>query len=179
MDNSIKIDGFLKEISQKLGTKFSLINGVCVLVDKDKTNRWIIEVPENSDFVVFFAPLFVIPDYKQREAHQIVLQRNIYANENRGTWLALNPNSSELTLVFSHVVEMLNCQLFENVLTQFVEFSKEVRESVNEEIMRGASFESSSSSQAPSIAGDVGGGGGSGGGDLSDFDDRPDFSRLA
>ncbi|WP_092403258.1 MULTISPECIES: type III secretion system chaperone [Candidatus Ichthyocystis] len=175
MDNSTKIDGFLKEISQKLGTKFSLIDGVCVLVDKDRTNRWIIEVPENGDFVVFFAPLFVIPDYKVREGYEIVLRRNIYANENRGTWLALNPNSSELTLVFSHVVDMLNCQLFENILTQFVEFSKEVKESVNDEIMKGVSRYDrrapAGGTGGPSPSGTDGGGDDDGG--------RPDFSRLA
>ncbi|WP_175330155.1 type III secretion system chaperone [Candidatus Ichthyocystis hellenicum] len=176
MDNASKIDGFLKEISQKLGTKFSLIDRVCVLVDKDKTNRWIIEVPENSDFVVFFAPMFAIPDYKLREGYETVLRRNIYANENRGTWIALNPNSSELTLVFSHVVDMLNCQLFENILTQFVEFSKEVRESVFDEVMKGVSPHDN---RRTAVSSDSGPSGPSGGGGDDDGDGRPDFSRLA
>lgn len=136
MDNATKIDDYLKEISVKVNTNFALINRVCALVDSEK-RRWVIEVPEQSDFVVFFAPLFVIPEHKRDQGNEFLLKRNIHGNENRGTWLALHPNTNEVTLVYTHIVEMLTCQLFENVLTQFVEFSKEMSEMLQNEILRG------------------------------------------
>lgn len=121
-----QINHFLNHFGRKINAPLSLKEGVCALVDPQQLEVAVVELPLESDCVLFHCRIEAVSDSDSAGFLKTLLALNFEMNAMRGCWLALEGEES-LRLCTQQPVAGLEAGSFTLSLEGFILQAQQVR----------------------------------------------------
>ncbi len=122
-----QVDGWLKELSKKIGSPLSLEeNGVCVF-SYGEDIECTVEVPEGSAMVYLYCPILDLSNLDEKEKERLfkrLLALNFFGFETGGAVFGLDEERNRIILWFGFYARGIDSLGFENILGNFLSFSE-------------------------------------------------------
>ena len=126
---------FLKQLGQSTGAELPLDDNSCHLTDGTGDVVVIIELPEDSDILLFHRVLAQWPASENlRNARALqLLALNGEPDKMQGAWFCTDPEGSEIHLMTSCSIELINYEIFETLLLNFIDLGKTLSKELKHE----------------------------------------------
>ncbi|MGE9553708.1 type III secretion system chaperone [Erwinia amylovora] len=131
MSATERLNHCLALYGRRQGISLSLRDGVCALVDHKNQEVAVVELPLESDCVLFHCKLEALNGPTTQHYLRTLLALNFEMNAMRGCWLALDGDDS-LRLCSQQPVSALEASYFEKCLDGFVLQAQQVSEFIRE-----------------------------------------------
>ncbi len=126
------VNDCLRQLAASIGAPPLQLNnaGVCAFTYQDQFEIFI-EVPEESNYVYFYAPVVPVPALPPSELadwYADLLKLNAFSERTHGATIALDPHQPRILLCASYPTDALDAVRFYNVITHFVSVLQTLRE---------------------------------------------------
>ena len=116
------INGFLKDLGIEINSQDLQLDqqGICAFEYGNKI-EFVIELPKQSSFVYFYSLIIPIPQDNREAFFHYLLTQNFFSIESQGTAFAVDNETHNITLCYSHSVEQLDLILFKNIINNLLD----------------------------------------------------------
>ncbi|NRH24866.1 type III secretion system chaperone [Pantoea stewartii] len=122
-----KIEALLQQFATSCNTTLHLKEGVCALYNTQGHEAAVLEVPDQSDCLLFHCQLINAEHQAGQNFYALLLQLNFEMSAMRGCWLAIDENHI-VRLCFQQTISQIDETSFGNLITGFITQAEEVRE---------------------------------------------------
>ncbi|CAM2063838.1 Type III secretion system chaperone [Sulfidibacter corallicola] len=143
-----QINQWLNELSQGSAEPLTLDeDGRCTLVADDV--ELVVSTTPTSD--QFFINLSVVdlPESGQELFYRQALTFNLFQQDTRGASLAIDPQSNEMVLCYTHAIEGTELNHFNNIVQNLIETTKSLRTQLEQTVRDAANAPQPSAPAAP------------------------------
>ena len=127
MSATEQLNHLLEHYGRQHNSTLALKDGVCALVDRDNREAAVIELPPDSDSLIFHCKIEDLHEPSSERYLRTLLALNFEMNAMRGCWLALD-NEDSLRLCSQLSVSGLDAVGFRMALSGFMTQAREVNE---------------------------------------------------
>jgi hypothetical protein len=128
-ESHAKINSCLRHFSSFIGSPLLTLNeeGVCNFNYESEFDITL-ELPDKSTQLYLYSSVMPVPGAGKLELYEKLLKLNVYCLDTRGATLALDPHDSQILLCYQYPLDALEEVVLVNLLTNFVDTLKTLRE---------------------------------------------------